>query len=174
MTHKGGSGPSLPYIPGQSGKGGRFEYAGEGTYDDPYQFFYHSGSTGVNIAAATTVCSVLADKTLVGCRIKKVHLVLDGATATALNASARVYVSTTNSSGTSIPFLPCEPALFVPQQGGYTDGHTWDFGESGVVLLRGESDNFDGAWQGTMSVQVSGYAATDDFYLMVEGEWWYL
>jgi len=178
MPSKGWIPPS-PYNPTIYGTPYRKDYAGEGTRENPFQFYFHSGDSGLNFNSPGIAISLLGEQRMVACRIRKVRLTLDGGTAAALNITARVgaqtYYESTGTASTG-PYF-CDAVLFTgPQAAGsyYGDTHVWDFGPDGVLFIIGASANWHGHWNGYLYLTMSGYAATDDYFLIVEGEWWYL
>ena len=171
--------PSGSYDPSIYGTPYRKDYAGDGTKENPFQFRYYSGDSGLNFNAASAQINLLGDQHMIACRIRKVILTFDGSTATALAITARLsaptYYGSTGTAATG-PYF-CDAVLFTgPQTAGtfYADTHVWDFGSSGIVFIIGSAANFHGHWDGVLVLFAAGYAATDDYFLTVEGEWWYL
>lgn len=178
MPLKGGSGPPV-YIPSAYGTANRKDYAGDGSYQNPFQFLYHSGDAGINYNATTLSCSLLMDQTNVGIRIKRIIVTLTGSAAAALNTMVRIAININTKSGAAgatSTYIGGDTMFTGPHStaGYYDDTHIWEYGPDGIVLLHGDASAFDGNWDGMVYPMFSGYAATDDAVVIIEGEWWYL
>ena len=179
MPLKGGGGGS--YMPSQTGNTYRKDYEGEGTPDDPFKFYFARFFPNFN-AASTYVQLAEGLAEGVAMRIRKIRLHFDGTDGSALAITARVLATTYASGGaTTIGYAITDSRLFAAQLSGYHDEAVFDFGPDGVLLMLGtngavgsSTGTFNGGWNGYLSVQCAGYAATDDFGITVEGDWWYL
>jgi hypothetical protein len=152
------------------------DYAGNGTYADPFKFYFAQDNADFNVGTITV--NVLSNQTNILARIRKIRLTFDGTTASALNITARcattVYSYVGNGVGTAHVDAITDAEIFAAVVGTFHDGHVFDFGPDGITFLRGPNTDFNGAWTGQISVQCSGYAATDDCLIEIEGDWWRL
>ena len=166
---KGGS--SGGGVTAGAGSANRVDYAGDGSMENPFQFTFYESTPNFN--AYATLYPIIYDQTEVGVRIRRIWIELDGVDATALNAIAGVLAFLNNDVGTSDTVHLTPMGAFVRAAAPYGACVQWDFVPP-LVLIRYSRPEVNGHWIGDMTVQVVGYAATDDQRLYVDGEWWYL
>jgi hypothetical protein len=151
----------------------RLDYGGTGKREKPYTFFFCQLAENFN--AATISLNLFGDLKDIVVRIRKVHITYDGTTATALNIASKmalaVHSYAAGGAGTDQVIVLCPQQTFAAAAAPWQDGYTWDFGPDGIEFIKATGTNFNGYWDGMVTVQHSGYAATDDAYVIIEGEW---
>ena len=158
---KSGS-PGFPNVEG----GGLVAVQGSGTRADPYRGFWFQAATQWNATSiSSNICSMSGSLTWM--RVKRIVIGFD-ATAGGITVMPAIKSAGITLSGVSVAGVY---GIGEKKITGYAqDALSWDLGP-GLTLQRGANAAEPFAWNGTLVLWTSGYAATDWAQVMIELEW---
>ncbi len=165
-----GGGGDIPTVAGQQY---RQDVSGSRLCADPTQSLYSVAAANFN--AATVVISLFVGESDIICRLKRISLDYDTTDAAATGVGAWPTITLgAPAFGVGGMAAVSTVALGNKKVTATTphDKLEWDFGPNGQLLMRAPVPLTSGAWDGKVTLNFVGYAATDDIVVYVELEWW--
>jgi len=142
---------------------------GSGTQADPYiGTFIH---TAANFNTGTVSLALMSERGYwAWMKIKKVHIFYQGTAGVTIWLGAGMIPTDASGVGGECPI-----GRPITTTNATADVLEWDFGPDGLLFWRSEdvypTAATPGAWSGELAVELSGYSASDDFWLYAEIEW---